>query len=109
MNSMISLALRRASYDRKTISISQTRKANDDTRMIMAVVILFIILETPTFLIYFEQWSDLPVAVVRIISLTNNAVNFLVYAMFGKYFREKLMKTCRWCSRSRNKRRAEMR
>jgi hypothetical protein len=75
---------------------------NDESKMTIAVAVTFIILETAKFLIY-EYWEldSSPVRLVRVINLTNNAVNFVIYSMFGKQFRQDVRKT--FCPRWRMK------
>ena len=91
MNVLIIMALRRSNEQRKAIASGHKQQnKNDETMMIVAVVIAFIVIETPNFMIYVYHHGSEVVTIVRVVNLSTNAINFIIYAMFGKKFREQL-------------------
>lgn len=94
LNIKIYLAVRSASCNRGSLTRSQERELNLASMLVLLVAI-FLACNAPAFIIHCLELVDPPylgVAVLfsNLLVCLNSSVNFLIYCIFGKKFREKL-------------------
>jgi hypothetical protein len=84
---MIVIALVRARKLRVAMTGNTNCSSEDETRMLAAVVVVFVVLELPVFaeINTFERTRLQLLMIVP--SLMNSSCNFLLYAAFGRTFR----------------------
>ena len=99
LNGFMILTLKDALLKRRKIT---NRQVDDETKMLLVTCIVYVVLVMPDFIEYFPGVLSLETRdMILILRPLNCSVNFIIYAIVGKSFRNKVKKLFSPCDRCR--------